>query len=299
MKPNFLVIGAAKAGTTLLYYTLKQHPQIYMVSVKEPNFFALQEKDLNSIKGIANSRYLAQCITTKEQYEKQFEAVTDEVAIGEVSPIYLYNPKAPTRIKNYIPEIKLVAILRNPVERAYANFLHHIREGLETVEDFSEALDQEEYRIKNNWWWGFHYVKAGFYSEQLIRYYNQFSPHQIKVYLYEDLKENPQQLFQDLFNFLGVDSKFQPDLSEQYNVSGIPKNRLWHQLLSKPSTWKAPFKILVPFKLRQNLRRKSQNQNLVKPEMPPVLAQHLKEVYSEEIMTLQKLLKRDLSHWLN
>jgi len=128
--PNFLIIGAAKSGTTSLYHALKQHPKIFMSPVKEPNFFALEGGELNYPQGTVDPRYLAQCITTKEEYNQQFEGVSNEIAVGEASPIYLYHPQAPVRIKNCLPNVKIIVILRNPIERAYSNFLHHIREGV-------------------------------------------------------------------------------------------------------------------------------------------------------------------------
>ncbi|MDY7015905.1 MAG: sulfotransferase, partial [Cyanobacteriota bacterium] len=154
--PNFLIIGAAKGGTTSLYTWLAQHPQIYMTPVKEPNFFALQGENFNYPSGTVSQRYLDECVTNFEAYLEQFKAVNCEIAIGEASPFYLYHPQAASRIQQTIPDVKLIAILRDPVERAYSNFLHHIREGFETVEDFSQALQAEESRMRDRWWWGFY-----------------------------------------------------------------------------------------------------------------------------------------------
>ncbi|MBE9125339.1 MULTISPECIES: sulfotransferase [unclassified Coleofasciculus] len=296
--PNFLIIGAAKAGTTALHASLEQHPQIYMTPVKEPNFFALEGEKLGFPAGTISEGYLANCKTTLEAYREQFQGVVKEIAIGEASPIYLYHPKAPDRIQHYIPDAKLIAILRNPVERAYSNFLHHIREGFEIHTDFARALQEEENRIRDNWWWGFYYVQGGFYSTQLQRYFDRFDRSQIKIYLYEDLNTHPLKVLRDAFQFLQVDETFIPDTSTRYNVSGIPKNKLFYSFLTNQNFIKEPFKLLVPYKLRKRLVRNLTNRTLAKPQLSSEVRSQLIQVYRNDIFKLQDLIHRDLSTWL-
>ena len=129
--PNFLIVGAAKAGTTALHEYLQQHPQIYMTPTKETNFLAFEGEVLN-FHGPGDESLQDFSITDLKTYQAEFQQVTNELAIGEACPSYLYLPKAAKRIKQYIPDTRLIAILRNPVERAYANFLHiglHIATG--------------------------------------------------------------------------------------------------------------------------------------------------------------------------
>jgi hypothetical protein len=296
--PNFLIIGAAKAGTTALYAALEQHPQVYMSPFKEPNFFAFEGETLDCPSGTKKSSYLAKCNTSLEAYQKQFQNVSNEIAIGEASPSYLYHPKAPERMHHYIPDAKLIAVLRNPVERAYSNFLHNIREGSEPCTDFAQALAEEENRMRDNWWWGFYYLQAGFYSNQLQRYFDRFDPSQIKVYLYEDLNRNLLNVVQDIFQFLQVDERFTPDTSTRYNVSGIPKNKLIYNFLTQQNIIKKPFKRLVPDKLRKRFVSHLKHQTLAKPELSPQVRSNLIQVYREDILQLQDLLQRDLSTWL-
>ena len=296
--PNFLIIGAAKAGTTSLYASLKQHPQIYMTTVKEPNFFALEGEKLDFPSGVPREGYRANCKTSIESYCEQFQGVSNEIAIGEASPIYLYHPKAPERIQHYVPHAKLIAILRNPVERAYSNFLHHMRECCEPFTDFAQALQQEENRIRNNWWWGFYYVSAGFYYIQLKRYFDKFDRSQIHVYLYEELHTNPVSLLRDIFKFLQVDETFIPNTSTKYNVSGIPKNQLFYNFLTQPNLIKEPFKRLLPSNLRQSIVLNLKNRSLIKPQLSSEVRSQLIQVYREDILKLQDLIERDLSQWL-
>lgn len=261
--PNFLIIGAAKAGTSSLYEYLKQHPQIWMSPIKETNFFALEGETLD-FSGPADQDCISSFSITKiEDYLTMFQGVSNEIAIGEASPQYLYSPKAPKRIQHYIPETKLIAILRNPVERAHSQFLMFIRDGREPLRDFAKAIEQEETRMRNNWEWAWQYIGVGFYYVHLQRYFDTFDHNQIKVYLFDDLTTNPAGILQDIFRFLGVDDSFIPDMSVRHNVTVIPQDR-------KPPE----------LKLKLELRRR------------------LIEVYREDISRLQELLQRDLSKWL-
>lgn len=296
--PNFLLIGAAKAGTTALYEALKEHPQVYMSPVKEPNFFALEGDPLKYAAGTTTPGYLEQCITDLVTYQHQFQHVKDEIAIGEASPMYLYHPEAAERIQRYIPNVKLIVILRNPVERAYSNFLHHIRDGLEPFSDFKQALQAEDERMQENWWWGFYYVDASLYCQQLQRYRHIFHSDQIKVVLYEDLKQNPTQLTTSLFEFLGVDTYFTSDTSQRYNATGVPKSQFWWKFLSQPNPIKEPFKRLVPVKLRKRLVGTLKHQMLAKPELSSEVRRYLIQAFHDDILQLQELLQRDLSSWL-
>ncbi|MGL6339568.1 MAG: sulfotransferase family protein, partial [Waterburya sp.] len=140
--PNFLIIGAAKAGTTALHEYLQQHPQIYLTPTKETNFFAFEGEIIN-FQGTGDEALKDFSITDLNTYQAEFEQVTQELAIGEACPSYLYYPQAATRIKQYIPDARLIVILRNPVERAYANFLHIVRDDRETHRDFALALQAE------------------------------------------------------------------------------------------------------------------------------------------------------------
>ena len=186
--PNFLIIGAAKGGTTSIAEYLKQHPQIYISPIKEPFFFSL-EGQKPSFCGPGDQHAFSLAVTDIADYRQLFEGVKNEVAIGEASTTYLYTSHSAEKIYQYIPQVKLIAVLRNPVERAYASYLHLVRDGYETIMDFSEALNQEQQRIHDNWMLLWHYKQVGFYYSQLKHYFNRFNPQQIKVYLYDDLKQ--------------------------------------------------------------------------------------------------------------
>ena len=144
--PNFIVLGAAKAGTTALYHYLGQHPEVCMSRTKETNFLALKDDPLD-FRGPGDRDYITRfSVTTLDGYRDQFRGCGAKPAIGEASPLYLYSPKAPGLIGEVVPDAKLIVILRNPIDRAYSAFLHLVRDGRETVLDFGEALRLEDER---------------------------------------------------------------------------------------------------------------------------------------------------------
>ena len=142
--PNFMIIGAAKAGTTALYKYLEEHPQIFMSPQKEPRFFALEGEKIDFRGPGAMTRF--RYVTDIETYRLLFKNVSNELAIGEASTWYLYIPKAAKGIRHYLPNVKLIVMLRDPVQRAYSNFLGLRREGVEPLEDFTEAMVAEKER---------------------------------------------------------------------------------------------------------------------------------------------------------
>lgn len=294
--PNFLIIGTAKAGTSSLFYYLKQHPQIYMSPLKEPKFFAFEGEELDFL-GPAKNNIKKFSVTTLEEYQQLFSSVTDELAIGEASPIYIHTPKSAQKIKEYIPNVKIIAVLRDPGERAFSAFSHLVREGYETL-SFEEALQQEQKRIENKWIPLFYYQQLGFYHSQLQHYFKLFDRQQIKIYLYQELKDNTLNVVQDIFDFLNVDNSFVPNLTKK-NVSGIPKNRFIYDLFTKDNAIKSTLKPLFANKIRRTIYSAVTTKTL-KPKLQLDLQtkSNLIEIYREDIMRLQDLIERDLSSWL-
>ena len=300
--PNFLIIGAAKSGTSSLYSYMGQHPEIYTCPIKGPCFFAFDEGHKVKVFGPGDQRVFDRHIVTDlRAYEALFDGVKKEKISGEASVLYLYSPTAPARIKRYIPQAKLIAILRNPVDRAFSSFLHLRRDGREQIDEFAEGLKAEEMRVNAQWQHLWHYTRVGFYHAQLQRYYDLFSPSQIAVYTYDEFTADTPRVMREIFSFLGVDDTFVPDTSVRYNVSGDPKSRSIHNFLTRPNTIKKFVKPLLPVLLRRNLRAQALQWNTVtgKRELSTETRRYLVELYREDIQKLEVLIQRDLSHWLN
>ncbi|MBP0018239.1 MAG: sulfotransferase [Cyanobacteria bacterium SBLK] len=299
--PNFLVIGTPKSGTTSLYHYLNRHPQIYMSPVKEPNFLAFVEKPPNfdGPKG-PNEWINQQSIVDFQEYQALFDRVNGEKAIGEASIWYLYLPDAPKYIQHYLPDVKLIALLRHPVDRAFSHYLHLRRTGDEWLTEFTVALDAEEQRCQQNWAPAWRYQQAGLYSQQLERYLKIFPRDRLKVYLYDDWQNNPFDLMKDLFTFIEVDATFEPDMSTRHNQTSVVwKNNTIRNLLVDENLLRMAARKIVPDRVRKPVAEMLLRKN---KEKPPTLAaetrQQLISHFRKDILKLQDLIDRDLSHWL-
>lgn len=298
--PNFLIIGAAKSGTTSLFNYLGQHPQIY-TKKKEPGFFAYAGQKVNLAGPEDQERFEKRVVADRRQYEALFAGVTTEKAYGEASVAYLYVPGTAERIHQYVPEMRLIAILRNPVERAFSSYMHMRRDGREPLPTFAEALEAEAERIEANWDYIWHYTRLGFYYEQLRVYYSLFPADQIAVFLFEDFKRDPVQVIQSICRFLDVDDAFWPDTALKYNVSGEPRWPWLHDFVSRPHPVKTAVKPLLPLKWRKRMGTQASSWNLAKqkPALPGEIKQKLQTLYYEDILHLQTLIGKDLTSWLS
>ncbi len=299
--PNFIIIGAAKAGTSALYRYIRLHPQVYMSPKKEPHYFSFDSRSKQTA-GPGDTIRLA--VTDPKAYAALFDGVSDETAIGEASPTYLYVPGTAERIREALPDAKLIAILRQPVDRAYSAYMHVVRDGRETIRDFVQAIEAEPERIKQNWGPLWHYIEGGHYYEQLSRYYSVFPTDQIKVFLHDDFVKDPNAVIAEIFRYLGVETAFKPDMSAKPNVSGVPRSELVHRLLfqlfQRPNPLRAVSRKLFPEEMRWRVTAALRNKNLRRVPLDPDLRKELTErYYHDGIISLGELLERDLSVWLS
>ena len=290
--PNFFVVGAQKCGTTSLYHYLDQHPEVFVSPIKEPHFFDYDEGEAPVFGGPSVP---PPGITSMGEYRALFEGVTDEVAVGEASPTYLYLLGTAERLRQCAPGARVIAVLRDPAERAYSAFLHTVRSAREPLRDFSRALDEEEGRIRDGWHPLFHYRSRGFYHGQIERYLRVFGGARVKVYLYEELRDEPLRVLRDAFRFLGVDESFAPDMSTRYNASGVPRTGAVSAVVKRANVLTPALKKVLPFAARQRIKDRIFAKA---PSLRQDDRQGLVEGYRGDILKLQELLGRDLSGWL-
>lgn len=295
MLPNFLIIGAPKAGTTSLFYYLDAHPQVYLCPVKEVGFFWAYGANVQP-QGPGKERLKNRLVDDLERYQRLFEAVRDEKAIGEASVRYLNNPRSPGLIHQFIPNARLIVSLRQPAERAFSAFVHNRQDGVEPCSNFSEALAQERQGVRDGWTQA-RYLHNGFYAQSLKRYFALFQRQQLHISLFEDLKYQPEELMRSIFNFLEVDPTFRPDTSQKHNASGLIRNPVLRILYARLSRLRATMRPWISPKLRHNITE-WMLKDAEKLHLSPELRAELTEFYRPEIEELQDLLQRDLSHWL-
>lgn len=300
--PNFFIIGAAKSGTSAIWHHLQEHPQIYMSPRKQTRFFAFEVEEPQFHGPAPHKPQRPYAITDLEEYHALFDGVRDETAIGEASWTYLYRPGASRRIREYAPDAKLIAVLRNPADRAFSHYRQNVQAGREPLANFADALAEEETRIRDNWWPEFHYIQMGLYSVQLKRYFDAFDRDQIKVYLYEDLVSDPYGLLGDAFGFLGVDDTFVPGAIIRSNPSGAPRSKVLHTLLQGVEAIRPAAERIIPDgKLQPIVRlgRNLNNHNITHLRLLPAERRRIiDEYFREDVLSLQDLLQRDLGAWL-
>lgn len=297
--PNFLIIGAQKSGTSSLYRYLQSHPQIFMSKIKEPKFFALDGDTFNFNSPIPLPDSIS-AISNQQEYKALFAEAGEAKAIGEASTWYLNSPTAAKKIKQFVPDMKLIAILRHPVDRAFSSFHHNVRLGMEPIQEFGEAVSAEKARVIKNWGYPWYYIRNGLYTTHLQKYFELFDAEQIQIFLLKQLRQEPQVLFRKCFEFLGVDPEYQPDISKRYNVSSkSTKSNTLHTFLNDPNTIKDLVRPLIPIRLRRFIKYNLQKQNQSRPEINSELrSQLLQQVYYQDIQKLSKILHLDLSDWL-
>ncbi len=298
--PNFLIIGAQKSGTSSLFRYLKAHPQVFMSRIKEPKFFALTDDDFHFNAPHHMPDTVAR-VADLAQYQALFADVNGETAVGEASTWYLHTaPYTPQKIKRYTPDMKILAILRHPIQRAYSNFLHN-RDylGIEPCPDFAAAIAAEAERRRQNWGHPWYYQGKGMYYKHLKSYYDTFGRAQILVCLMEDLKADPAGLMRNIYRFLDVDDNFVPDVTRRFNVSaGNTRNVALHNFLHKPNPVKSLARPFIPQRFRRQVKMGLQKRNRAAPQILPETREQLTAVFRSDILQLQELLQRDLSAWL-
>jgi hypothetical protein len=281
--PDFFVIGTFKSGTTALSYLLRQHRRIFLHPViKETNFFA---PDV----------HLGFRISDRAEYEELFRAASADQKIGEVCPSYLYSKVAAGLIRREAPDAKLIAVLRDPAERAFSDFMMHVRNGRRRLEDLRPQIERE---MQGTLVAGDRPVLAqGLYASQLSRFWALFPRRNVKVMLHSDLKNGALEALNDLFDFIGVERLGHVEVDQIYNVSGVPRSAAFQHVINRVRRKRVIVKRIMPEGLRKPAMRLA-NKNIRKVPMSSELRSLMVTYYRTDILALQNEIDRDLSAWL-
>ena len=291
MLPNFIVIGAAKAGTTALYWYLADHPEVFMSRVKETNYFAfgLDAKGQLLYGDPAHHQFPVRSLS---EYEKLFADTGGAVAIGEASPIYLECPQAAARIRELLPDARIVCVLRHPVDRAYSDYQMYLRSRGQRLDPGSDLTAASDWARPDS-----HWMRISRYHDQLTRYFDALPRNRIHVFLFDDLRRSPLPVMQDLYGFLNVDPAFVPDLATPHNVGGMPSSRLLEGLFTS-SAIRSAVEPWVPKRAANWVRRLRTRNMRQAPPLPVGLRQELTHHFRDDIALTSQLIGRSLDHWL-
>jgi hypothetical protein len=296
--PNFLHVGAAKTGTTSTYFYLRQHPEIFMSPRKGPEFFVSRFSNGHG-KGPGDGA--KKTIDDEAGYRALFEGADGARIIGESSVSYLYHHReAIPLIRSYLGDPRILITLRNPADLAFSSYIHLLRQGRETC-SFEAGLEAESGRVAQGWHYHWHYSRLGLFSDQVAAYLQNFS--RVHVFLLEDMAEDPQSCMRQLYEFLGVDSRFQPDTSVRYNQGGVPRWRsLYRVLLSggktRPVYLRGADRVMDEQRLLR-WRERLRTRMLVRQSPNAETRQALLESYRSDVQRLESLLGRDLMGWFD
>lgn len=287
--PNFLLIGAMKAGTTSLFEYLGQHPQVCCARLKEPHYLAAGD----GIRGPSSVSY-AKITPTVAEYRALFSHWRGQPAVGEASTSSLDSPLAPGRAAQLLPGARLLVILRQPADRAFSHFHHNHRLGRESHLDFRRALREAPLRPPTNPHSVYGYLARGRYLADLRRWLDHFPREHLAVLFNDDLDRDPVGTVRAACRHLGVDDSFTPDTSLRYNTSGVARNRAIDFAFHHARDLRRFLERRLPPRLVCLFAKKLRNP----PKFDPVLRAEMTAGYRDEILALGDFLGRDLQPWL-
>lgn len=300
--PSFLVVGAARSGTTGLVEGLRSHPRVFVTEPKEPHYFALHGQtpdfagpgDAHTINRVAvtdRDRYLALYPTSPHDYL----ALGD----GSVSTLYYYE-RALSEAVAMNPDIRMVVLLREPVARAYSSHQYMRARGFEPYEDFLAAVDDEPRRKAENYHHLWHYTSMSYYADAVAALQKAVPPEQLGVWFYDDLDRDYEGTVRAVLRFLDVPPvEGEAEGVPRVNISGKPRfaavqKALWWA--TRHDVLRRGVKRLTTYRFRERIRRLT----LRSGGVPPEAMERLQPLFAEDLARLRDLLPPDIKQpdWL-
>ena len=275
--PNFFIVGAPKAGTTSLYEYLRTLPGIFMPKEKEPSFFCKIKYE--------------SAIQNKNEYLKLYEKVTDEKIIGDASVMYLSEPGASRQIFQTVPNAKILISLRNPVERAYSQYLMHLTKKQLTTSFHEQLLKELNQSFDHR---GPHIqLECGLYSEDVKRFLNTFEKNNVKIIIFEEFIKNIEDTVEEILKFLDQYSKITNFNNKVHNKFSPARGTISERILTSKSLFKISKRIMSK-STRKSLIDKFLIGERVKPKMDAEDRDALIKYYKSDVIILKKILGREL-----
>lgn len=298
-RPDFVVVGAPRSGTTSLHYYLAQHPGIAVSAIKEPNFFLFDGPGDRGSPLVAEPRIINKSVSDPAEYERLFADARPDQVTGDISVLYLYASRSPELIARCRPDARIAMVLRHPVDRAYSHFLYTYTGPAEEVRSaFREAALAELGQPETPFVSGTHQLRLSDYGPQLDRYLAQFPREQLLIGLYDDLQDDPAGFLRTFCDFIGVDPTFEFDTGVNYNGSSVD-GRMRRAVAQAAGKVTPTIKKALPASvagrvghLRARFRRKG--------EAPPLgddFRRELAEHFEPSIRRVEELTGRELPGW--
>jgi Sulfotransferase domain len=302
--PDFLIAGAPKAGTTALHVALARHPQLYLSRVKEPKHF-LTDGPPRAQGGPGDAKTLREQVWQREAYEALFADAPPGTLLGESTSLYLRDGDALARIRATIPDVRIIALLRDPVDRAHSNWAHLWSAGLEPEHDFVTACRLEEKRTAAGWAPFWRYLSLGRYGEQLALLWDLFPREQTLVLRYRELRESPGETLDRISAFLGVQTGLVTETSAE-NVTThatiSPVNRALARALRVGSSLEGALprpldKSVEPANrlLSRHLQREQRVREPLTLDQRAALLPH----FTDDVALLEQLTGESFADWLD
>jgi hypothetical protein len=299
--PDFLIIGAPKAGSSALHAALAAHPQLRLSNPKEPKYFMCGDAPPPLYTGPGDAHSRREWIWRRDEYNGLFGEAPAGTLTGESTPFYLFDLEAQRRIATAIPNAKLIAVLRDPVDRAYSNWMHLWADGLEPEADVVAACNAEADRVRGGWAPFWRYRELGCYGHQLESLHRLFPPEQILVVRYRDLVKEPRNTLARVCAFLGVDGDvvvMVPRDNTRPFVAPGPRRYVVSRMITagagagaffRPELWRRTSRPLLRFL--------HIGQPATRPKLDPAQRAEILDPILPDIHLLEKVTGEDFSDW--
>ena len=301
--PTFLIVGAPKAGTTALHAALSRHPDVFMSQPKEPKYWLCDDAPPPAWRGPGDAHSQQEWVWRRDDYENLFHDPDGHAVRGESTPFYLWSRLAHRRIAENMPDVRLIAVVRDPVDRAYSNWMHLWSDGLEPEPDFEAAYRRQDERIRSGWAPFWRYRDLGRYGEQLAHLYRYVDPSRVLVLRYRTVVDDPRAAVDRACRFLGISmgqvSSIPQDNSHSYVQPGW-RSRVYGPVIragaragqfTPPELWRRASAPLIS--------RLSAPGDSHRPPLGLEARQRLIEDFSDDVDLLSRLTGEDFSDWLS
>ena len=295
--PNFLIVGAAKAGTSSLVHYLRNHPDVFLSRPSEPKYLTSTFLAFPH-RGPGDDRIDAGVVRSLEDYRALFDAAGDASAIGEKSPdlLFYYDKSIPV-IREVLGEPKIIIALRNPVSRTFSAYNFMVGQGRETL-SFDDALAAEDDRLADNWEFIWAYRRASLHADAVAAYQDAFPD--VHVLLLDDIRRDVEAATGAVFDFLGVDRTVRTEVGGVHNAHRAPRSQ-------RVSAWRAGEGVVgaalnlarraIPSSVRDRVRGHADAWNAKPPTLSTRQRTHLATTFADDIRRLERVIQRDLSAW--